>query len=109
MGKVNAMASKEEKNELSTKILDLKKRLNVTYSDLNYKLGKPCATSTLQNQARYKTRCTKKLFSKINLGIIDYENNSTQKKLDLLRDEAINEINLIFDNYTKQFKKIISE
>ena len=109
MGKVNAMASKEEINELSIKILDLKQRLNVTYNDLNHKLGKPCATSTLQNQARYKIKCTKTLFSKINTGIINYENNSIQKKLDLLRNEAISEINSIFDNYTKQFQKIISE
>ncbi len=115
MGKINNMATNEACTELSERIKNLKNGLDVTYRDLNIRLGRPCNTSTLQIRAAHPGKgCSIKLLNNINGAITTFENNSNEAIEELqilkkLRGAAIEDITRVFDAHINKIEEFFSK
>ena len=100
------MATKEQKDELSKKILELKEELGLTYKELNSKLNNPCIAQTLTNLAKHPGKgCSLKLYENVQLGITNLTEYRTKKlELEKIKDEFIYEITAITNGYLKKME-----
>jgi len=111
MGKINKMASHEERVDLSEKILSVKNKLNVTFKGLNRTLSRPCSPSTLQIRAAFpKKPCSQKLRLTIIDAISKLESSEVgliddQIELKRFRDSAIQELTKTFDDEIRKIEE----
>jgi len=106
MGKVNEMATLDERIELAEKLSTLKKKFELSYSEMAIKLGSPCKASTLQIRTnKPRVNCSSKLYQRILDGTSVLDQQRTKKEdFEKLKKDFILEMTELSNKYFRKLE-----